>query len=221
MRLRASLYLVMAASVLGLALAFTFSPLFFVFTALPGLTYTLLVWRKEKVEREPLVAVFAIFSYGFVVSTLVALIMEVTFEPYMYSVLTVPIVEELAKLLGVYTISRHRSVFNELDDGIVYGASAGLGFATLESMIYSVENPVIVGLLRAISSTLGHAASSAVLGYGYAKYFFDGETKTAYVCLALAILLHALHNFLVETEMAYWAFPLDIFAFVAVIKKLE
>ena len=131
--------IVSTVTVLAFIASIFFSPIFFAVTAIPGLAYLIYVWRKDRIEREPLFMVFAVFSYGFIVSALVSLIAETSLGELAEPVMTIPVVEELAKFIGVYLVSMRRTVFNELDDGIVYGAASGLGFATLEAIIYAFQ----------------------------------------------------------------------------------
>ncbi|RLE93157.1 MAG: hypothetical protein DRN04_08085 [Thermoprotei archaeon] len=214
--------IVSTVTVLAFIASIFFSPIFFAVTAIPGLAYLIYVWRKDRIEREPLFMVFAVFSYGFIVSTLVSLIAETSLGELAEPVMTIPVVEELAKFIGVYLVSMRRTVFNELDDGIVYGAASGLGFATLEAIIYAFQEPfVFIGLLRAISSTLVHAASSAVFGYFYAVSVFYKRKWSSLEGFLVACFLHSLHNALIKFGLALLIIPLDMAAFIIVVRKLK
>ncbi|HDI74965.1 MAG TPA: PrsW family intramembrane metalloprotease, partial [Thermoprotei archaeon] len=168
-----SCIIVTLLTLIAFILSLIVSPLFFSVTVLPGLAYLIYVWLKDRIEREPLIMVFAVFSHGFIVSSILALILEVMLLSFLDVVTVVPVIEELAKFFGVFLASRWRRVFNEIDDGIVYGASSGLGFATLESILYSMKGHFLtIGTLRAFSSTLSHATASALFGYYYAVSLF-------------------------------------------------
>ncbi|RLE62031.1 MAG: hypothetical protein DRN53_04730, partial [Thermoprotei archaeon] len=134
------LYLfILIAAIVGL-----YRPVLIVAVFAPSIAYLIYVWRKEKIEREPLIAVLSAFSYGFTLSALLSIIMEIVFSralllDIVFSIIILaPIVEEVCKFLGVYIISRYRDLFNEVDDGIIYGASVGLGFSTLETILYTM-----------------------------------------------------------------------------------
>ncbi|RLE81210.1 MAG: hypothetical protein DRJ52_04705, partial [Thermoprotei archaeon] len=164
----------------------------------------------------------AVFSHGFIVSSILALILEVMLLSFLDVVTVVPVIEELAKFFGVFLASRWRRVFNEIDDGIVYGASSGLGFATLESILYSMKGHFLtIGTLRAFSSTLSHATASALFGYYYAVSLFTRRHFFTVIGFLAAIALHALHNFLIVTGLGLLTIPVDILAFVLVVKKLK
>jgi RsiW-degrading membrane proteinase PrsW (M82 family) len=88
------------------------------------------------------------------------------------STIVVGLIEEFAKILGVFVIARHRRHDAEMD-GLILGAAAGMGFAALESMGYaftaflasggSLSQTVVVTLLRGILSPVGHGTWTAIL----------------------------------------------------------
>ncbi|RLE87320.1 MAG: hypothetical protein DRJ49_06630 [Thermoprotei archaeon] len=195
------LYLfILIAAIVGL-----YRPVLIVAVFAPSIAYLIYVWRKEKIEREPLIAVLSAFSYGFTLSALLSIIMEIVFSralslDIVFSIIILaPIVEEVCKFLGVYIISRHRDLFNEVDDGIIYGASVGLGFSTLETILYTMiaHDPLTIGLLRASSCTAMHSASTALSGWGYAYSNITRKSRVVFVSsLIIAVLLHTTHNYI-------------------------
>jgi RsiW-degrading membrane proteinase PrsW (M82 family) len=84
----------------------------------------------------------------------------------------VGLIEEFAKILGVLVIARHRRHDAELD-GLILGAAAGMGFASMESSGYAfvaflrsggnLSLMVAVTLLRGILSPVGHGTWTAIL----------------------------------------------------------
>ena len=213
-----------------------YSPILIISAFAPSIAYLLYIWRKEKIEREPLLAVIITFSYGFILSTTIASILEIPITKFakiigipMPVVTVIPVIEELAKFLGVYSVAQHRNLFNEIDDGIVYGASVGLGFSTLETVLYAFysKNPLIVGLLRACCCTALHSASTAFCGWGYARYLLAGKSKAIfYASLTLAIILHAFHNFIAylmefRPSLIIFLIFIDITLFAFIISKVR
>jgi RsiW-degrading membrane proteinase PrsW (M82 family) len=132
-------------------------------------------------------------------------------ETFLLAVILAPLVEESAKAWGV----PRRNIL-EPEDGMIYGAAVGLGFAATENMLYlfsalteSVESFVATAVLRAVTSTLLHASATAVAGYGISRAIFfrkQGARESWLPYLALAMLIHALFNLfaslgdLVQTE---------------------
>jgi RsiW-degrading membrane proteinase PrsW (M82 family) len=114
------------------------------------------------------------FFYGGVLGVLAASILEPIFirQLDIFTVFTVGLIEEFAKILGVLIIARRWRHDQEMD-GLILGAAAGMGFAALESNGYafsafllsrgSLTAVVIVTLLRGILSPVGHGAWTAIL----------------------------------------------------------
>jgi protease PrsW len=78
-------------------------------------------------------------------------------------------VEELLKLLAVYIYAYRRKEFDEPLDGVVFSATAALGFAAVENVIYLLRNDPTLMLLRGPLSNPGHALFSAIWGLSLSK----------------------------------------------------
>lgn len=111
-----------------------------------------------------------------------------------------PVTEELAKGLGVMSV---RFQINEMEDGIVYGAAAGLGFAAVENLLYGAVAYLTEGLgaslmlvgIRSFSSALLHASSTSAFGYGVAKSRLSPQRSGLLAFYLLAVFMHASFNF--------------------------
>lgn len=178
-----------------------------------------LVWWIDRYDREPLHLVVMTFLWGASAAPLVA----VTVFPMLDRLLSglenspstawigvgilTPLIEELAKALGVLLVVFFSSKFDNPTDGVVYGTAAGLGFAVTENVLYGVSAGHqlinIAGILilvggRTLLSAGVHAISSATFG-GFVGYaFLSGRrvTQTAWtmVGFAAAIILHGSWN---------------------------
>lgn len=189
-----------------------------VLALLPPLLFAVYLRNRERNGREPLSAVFGMFLYGGTAGIVIAVLLHWLFDigfagpagnfgleaSFVAVVIAAPIVEELAKGLGLgYTRNR----ISELEDGLVYGAAIGLGFAATENLFYGFaafsENgfdfSILTIAVRIVSSMLLHAGASGLLGFGYGAAVLKGgvawQTIPFYV---LAVALHALYNFLVS-----------------------
>ncbi len=60
--------------------------------------------------------------------------------------------EEFFKFLVVIRYSARNPAFDEPMDGVVYGATASLGFATLENILYVAQGGWMVAVARAITA---------------------------------------------------------------------
>jgi RsiW-degrading membrane proteinase PrsW (M82 family) len=186
----------------------------------PVAFWLLYFYLKDRFEPEPLRWVLKVFILGMLVVlpvVVIETIAEVVTGPFLLVTVVAPTVEELGKFAVVYIWVFHDTEFSEPMDGIIYAVTAALGFASLENLLYitqyariSLSMGITVGVLRAILSVPGHALYSSIWGYalGVAK-FRQGIRRNEIILagLALAILLHALFNFLI----------LNVFGFVILI----
>ena len=62
--------------------------------------------------------------------------------------------------------------FDEHYDGIVYGTSLSLGFATLENILYLIGNGVEYAFMRALLPVSSHALFGVIMGFTSAKPVF-------------------------------------------------
>jgi len=116
-------------------------------------------------------------------------------------------VEELLKFLVVYFYAYRRKEFDESLDGVVYSATAALGFAAIENVVYLAQsdNKELL-VLRGALSNPGHALFSALWGLSLSKAkaapnLVRDRLPVVARGLILASLLHALFNvMLVATE---------------------
>lgn len=89
--------------------------------------------------------------------------------------------EETAKLVMLWLLLRNCREFDERYDGIVYAVSVGLGFATLENIMYVVSAGAdwfSVSISRAMFAVPGHFSFAVIMGYYYSKYHFMGPEKS-------------------------------------------
>lgn len=127
------------------------------------------------------------------------------------AVIIAPIVEEFAKGAGLGLIRRE---LDELEDGIIYGIAAGLGFAATENFVYGFaalasggfQDAVLTIAIRIFSSMLLHASASGLIGFGYGVVTMRGGVALEVLPHYLAaVLLHAGFNLLVSIG-AFWGF---------------
>ncbi len=207
-----------------------------------------LVWIRntERYSREPYKRLLSVFLYGAIFSVSIALVLEIALmilldenvervyellgdDPSVTALLLAcviaPFVEEAAKGLGIVRVKR---AFTELENGIVYGAAVGLGFAATENLLY--ENAALMdggtqafiatAVVRSISAALLHASASSVLGLGLAK---KAMRRGGWMPFYLgAVLMHSAFNFaasfgvLYEDEIGQIAYSIGLFAAIAI-----
>ncbi len=138
------------------------------------ITYVAFFYDRRHLSQLSLPTTAMGFFYGGVLGVFASALLEPIFvrpsDPA--SVFVVGLIEEAAKILGVLVIARRRHHYTELD-GVILGAAAGMGFASLESNGYafvaflqsrgSLSVTVMVTLLRGLLSPLGHGTWTAIL----------------------------------------------------------
>jgi RsiW-degrading membrane proteinase PrsW (M82 family) len=138
-------------------------------------------------------------------------------------------VEEAVKLLAVRLYAYRRPEFDAVVVGAVYGAAAGLGFATIENAIYitrvadatatfglSVAEGGAIATQRALAGP-GHVIYSAFAGYylGLAKFNREYAGPIVLKGLLIAAFIHASYNTLVSTVPGYLTALFGLSDFVA------
>ena len=183
---------------------------------IPPIVYVIWIRDTERYDREPWSAVFIAFLWGSTVAIVASLFIEVlldislaaqikdyTLYSLVLVVVVAPIVEEFTKplVMGLRIVRRE---LKELEDGLIYGAAAGLGFSATENLFYARgfwdEGWLIFIMLvslRTIGACLLHASATAMTGYGYGKAVLKQKPLLAvFPYFSLAIGAHALYNFL-------------------------
>ena len=143
------------------------------------------VWWFDRYDREPLHLVAMEFLWGATGAPLIS-VMVFTFVADLggnvvpqdnLSLIGIsafgPLVEEIAKGIGLVLVVLFSSKFDNPTDGVVYGTAVGLGFAVTENVIYglgtgmNLDGPREILLLvggRTLLSAGIHALCSATLG---------------------------------------------------------
>lgn len=192
-------------------------------SVLPALALTGYVYYSDVTTREPLSLLVTTFILSVLFATFAAVINTAArgfFEPLgffgliLFYFLIVGPGEETVKLLAVRLYAYTDSRFTAVIDGAVYGAIAGLGFATIENSLYIISRlsetgeladltfgfgAVTVGgditAIRALAGP-GHVIYSAIAGYylGLAKFNPGKRGPIVVKGLLIAALIHATYN---------------------------
>ena len=81
----------------------------------------------------------------------------------------VALVEEFSKFFFVRFILFNNKNFNEPFDGIVYAVMVGMGFATLENVLYVYQYGLATGILRMFTAVPAHATFAIIMGFFIGK----------------------------------------------------
>ena len=143
-----------------------------------------------------MVIVVPVLIVGFVLYFLMPSVAHPVLAGLYAAVVLAAVPEESFKFLVVTRYSARHPAFNEPMDGVVYGVTASLGFATLENILYVAAGGWTVALLRAFTAVPAHACFGAIMGYYVGKArFVDRRNVVAFWGLLAAILFHALYDF--------------------------
>ncbi|MCK5261094.1 MAG: PrsW family intramembrane metalloprotease [Thermoplasmatales archaeon] len=188
---------------------------------LPPIIYTVWIRNTEKYNREKWKTILICFLWGASIAIIAALIIEILLEISLVAsiqdydtlslltvVLVAPVAEEFSKPLALRLKSVKKEI-DELEDGLIYGAVAGLGFSATENLFYGwifLSEGLFVFLilisLRSFGGCLLHASATALTGYGYGKTIMKHTTVLRVIpYFILAIFVHSAYNFLVSYDM--------------------
>lgn len=169
------------------------------------------IYRKDEFQKEPVKEVLKAFGLG-VASIFVSLMISGPFgamglypaeqvtvwDGIAISFFGAAIPEEIAKFLLFWLFVRRNKYFDEHMDGIVYAAAISLGFAGLENIMYlfSSEDWVSTGIVRALFSVPGHFFFGILMGYYYSLVRFDPVTPSInrFWVLGAPIIAHGIFD---------------------------
>lgn len=198
----------------------------------PGLALLSYFYLKDEYETEPLSLVLRMFLYGtFLVFPLMFIQHVLKVEhmlpnAFFEAFLSTSLLEEFFKwFVFYYAIYDHRE-FNEPYDGIVYGVSVSLGFATLENILYLFANGVEFAVTRALLPVSSHALFGVIMGFylGRAKFGLPKKEKN-YIWLSflLPFFFHGIYDYILLTQerWIYYMLPFMIFLWWLALRKVK
>jgi RsiW-degrading membrane proteinase PrsW (M82 family) len=185
--------------------------------AIPALCIILLVNFMDRFEREPWFLRLAAFLWGAVIAIPPALFIETSIDTAIQNIpnvsdvmrsaldgLNAGVTEETIKGLGLLLLFFIlRDEFDNVTDGIVYGALIGAGFAMIENFRYFAVDfrqfPVFLIVYRIVLGWLGHSTFTVCFGaaLGYVRHTRIRWRQIAVPLLGylLAVGLHSFFDF--------------------------
>lgn len=175
------------------------------------------VRRIEYYNREPWTQVLFAFVIGAVITvigsaglTLLLLMplqgfgdclpFDLTAGGILAAVVIAPFAEELMKAAGVLALA---GWIREVEDGVIYGAAVGLGFAATENVLYYTEALVTLGtggliatvVVRSFTSTLLHLGATGLSGFGLGIHYAGIDKKRSWwLFIVAAMFIHGIFN---------------------------
>ncbi|MFX3673964.1 MAG: glutamic-type intramembrane protease PrsW [Paenisporosarcina sp.] len=189
----------------------------------PGLALFSYFYLRNEISNEPSRTLFHTFVYGAILTFPILFIQHVFAEEqilqsaFIRNVLFTSTFEEFFKwLILVLAIYQHIE-FDDPYDGILYGASISLGFATVENILYLFTYGVETAFLRALLPVSSHAIFGVVMGYylGRAKF---AQTKSSRPLLFVALIaplgLHMIYNGILVIQEIWILFMIPFMLFL-------
>ena len=179
-------------------------------TILPSILIILFFVYSDKF-KEPRSEIIKVFIYGILI-TIPAYFLNTFISNFFYantrvseglisSFLTAAPVEEGLKLFVLYYFVYKMKDFNEPIDGIVYGVTVSLGFATLENFYYVYlladhfnTSSMALAIIRSFSAVPAHAVFGIFMGYFFMKYAFIKKGDNLFFAFIVPFVLHGCYN---------------------------
>lgn len=217
------------------------SRVFLYYVLVPALLPVFLIFRYiyklDKVEREPINFVLKVLMWGAILS-LPCIPVETLAENLIASIYDqqsiafaireyffgVALVEELSKWLVLWIFVWKNPNFDWSFDGIVYAATASLGFAGLENVMYVLSYGSAVSISRAIFSIPGHTAFGIFMGYFFSRSkaaSIKGDGFLSFIMMIFALTvptaIHGMYDFMLSEQVAETIFPALFIGYVIVL----
>jgi protease PrsW len=197
----------------------------------PGLALLSYFYLKDEYEAEPISVVFKTFIFGALL-VFPLMFIQYVFETEMVfqsswvnAFITSSLLEEFFKwFILFYTVYKHIS-FDEPYDGVVYGASVSLGFATVENILYLFANGFEHAIGRALLPVSSHALFGVIMGFYFGKSKFSSIKNKKWIFLSLLIpfALHGTYDFILlsQTNWIPYIVPFMIFLWWLGLRKVK
>jgi len=198
----------------------------------PGLALLSYFYLRNQMDTEPRKTLLQAFFFGTLITFPIMFIQYVVKEEgaitnqFFVDVLFSSSLEEFFKWLVIFTLIFRHIEFDDPYDGLLYGASVSLGFATVENVLYLLTYGIHTAFIRAILPVSSHALFGVVMGFYYGKSkFAKNDKQMEYLILSLAapLLLHIIYNSILSFK-GYWIYlmaPFMLFLWWFALRKVK
>ncbi|WP_313891006.1 glutamic-type intramembrane protease PrsW [Psychrobacillus sp.] len=169
----------------------------------PALALLSYFYLRKDIAKEPSRLLLHTFIYGAIITFPILFIQHVIQEEqvftslFLHHAIATSALEEFFKwLILIVAIYKHVE-FDDPYDGILYGASVSLGFATVENILYLLNFGMDEAFLRALLPVSSHALFGVVMGYylGRAKFSASNQAKyEVFYAFIAPFILHITYN---------------------------
>lgn len=208
---------------------------------LPSLILFVLVWRMDKIEKEPPKLLAKLFAFG-ALTVISAIILELAGaavvkiflneKSLIYIIIDNFILTALVEETGKYVVLRKLTwkhpAFDYTFDAVVYAVAASLGFATVENILYVSDGSISTALLRAFFSIPGHTIFAIYMGYYYgmakaadSQGQMGQRQRYLNSALLVPVLIHGFYDFCLGTQYTIWILIFFIFEIIITILAIR
>ncbi|WLD91850.1 glutamic-type intramembrane protease PrsW [Alkalihalobacillus sp. AL-G] len=199
----------------------------------PGIALMSFFYLKDKYEPEPILMVVRTFLFGILLVFPVMVLQfgiheEMLIPDWVDAFFVSSLLEEFLKWFLLYFAAYQQIEFNDPYDGIIYGASISLGFATAENVLFLFANGIETAMLRAFLPVQCHALFGVMMGYylSRAKFTDSFKMKRKYIIYSLfiPILYHGLYDYIILYHIKRWIyimFPFMLFLWWLGLRKVK
>jgi RsiW-degrading membrane proteinase PrsW (M82 family) len=174
----------------------------------PGAAIMVYIYLRDKHEREPIGLLTISFLYGglstiltmfisWPINVLILTKEDDVAHQFLNAFFKVALVEEFSKFFFVRFVLFYNKNFNEPFDGIVYAIMVGMGFATLENVLYVYQYGLATGILRMFTAVPAHATFAILMGFflGKAKFTHRKVLYFSVLSLIAAAIFHGSYDY--------------------------
>ena len=175
----------------------------------PGVAIALYFYFRDQYNREPRRHLIISFFLGGISAVVAGLLEEALFSltgiqigngiehNLIAAFIFVGFTEEWTKYIMVRYYAFRQPEFDEPLDGIIYSVMVGMGFATLENVLYVMDSGYTTAIMRMFLSVPAHATFAVIMGYELGKAKFAGRKRFFYIQPALlgATFWHGSYDF--------------------------
>lgn len=156
---------------------------------LPALVLSIYIFRKDRVEKEPVSLLLRLLFMGalccypaaeaerLIIGVIDGIFAYIPFSEAVYHIYTacyyfvgVALVEEGLKWIVLYFVTKNSREFNCLFDGLIYAIFVSLGFAAFENIFYVLRYGWLNAFMRAVLSVPGHMFFAVMMGWYYSLW---------------------------------------------------
>ena len=208
----------------------TYFAIAFLAGLIPALFWLWFWLREDKASPEPKILIATAFIAGMLIVPLVLPLQQFAMQRFAGDnlIFVWVIIEEVLKYSAALIVVLWNKAVDEPIDAIVYMITIALGFSALENALF-IFNPLVdgdytssflTGNFRFLGATLLHVLASGTVGAAMAfSYYKRNSIKILVSTLGLfiAIILHALFNFIIMDASGETVLGVFMFVWMGVI----